>query len=150
MLKHGVVFLHFVIVSCNSVPDSNSYTHHEIVRDTLIIYDIEGISTEGGEAKVNYVNGRIFKSVTSIYGESGQATIIYEFETDKIKVIETKYSYNTTIDNVKSEEDMKLEYETSYFIDFYGNIIGKKIPNRIDIFREFKKFIPFELSKKKY
>ena len=57
-------------------------------KDTLIIYNIKGISTEGAEAKVNYVNGKIAKSVTNIYGETGQSTIIYEFDTDKIKVSE--------------------------------------------------------------
>lgn len=62
-------------------------------KDTLITYNIEDISTEGAEAKVNYVNGKIAKSVTNIYGETGQSTIIYEFDTDKIKVSETKYSY---------------------------------------------------------
>ena len=117
-----------------------------MAKDTLITYDIEGISAEGVGTKVNYVNGKISKSVTSIYGETGQATIIYEFGVDKIKVWETKYSYKSRIENVKSDEDMQLSYERSYLIDFKGNLIGKEIPDRIDIFKEFKEVVPFELK----
>jgi hypothetical protein len=124
---------------------NNKSDFSKVAKDTLITYDIEGISTEGAETKVNYVNGKITKSVTSIYGETGQAKIIYEFETDKIKVLETKYSYKSGIENVKSDEDMQLDYEISYFIDFKGNLLGKEIPDRIDIFKEFKEAIPFEL-----
>lgn len=151
MMKYIIVCLSFVIVSCNfshkqemgSVNNKSDFS--TMAKDTLITYDIEGISTEGAGTKVNYVNGKITKSVTSIYGETGQATIIYEFETDKIKVLETKYSYKSGIENVKSDEDMQLDYEISYFIDFKGNLLGKEIPDRIDIFKEFKEAVPFEL-----
>lgn len=82
-------------------------------KDTLITYNIEDISTEGAEAKVNYVNGKIAKSVTNIYGETGQSTIIYEFDTDKIKVSETKYFIKTDIKNVRSDKDVlfRLKYK---------------------------------------
>ena len=62
------------------------------------------------------------------------------------KVFETKYFYKTELENVKSDEDMQLDYEISYFIDFKGNLIGKEIPGRIDIFNEFKEIVPFELK----
>jgi len=151
MMKYIIVCLSFLIVSCNfshkqemgSVNNKSDFS--KVVKDTLITYDIEGISAEGAGAKVNYVNGKITKSVTSIYGETGQATIIYEFETEKIKVLETKYSYKSGIENVKSGEDMQLDYEISYFIDFNGNIIGKEMPDRIDIFKDFKEKVHFEL-----
>ena len=152
MLKYIIVYLQFVIASCNcnhaqeTGSSNNKPDFITITQDTLITYDIKGISTEGAGAKVNYVSGKITKSVTSIYGETGQATIIYEFDTDKIKVLETKYSYKTTIENIKSEKDMKLEYKISYIIDFKGNLIGKEIPKRIDVFKEFKEAVPFELK----
>lgn len=151
MMKYIIVCLSFVIVSCNFSHKqemrnlNNKSDFSKVAKDTLITYDIEGISIEGAETKVNYVNGKIIKSVTSIYGETGQAKIIYEFETDKIKVLETKYSYKSGIENVKSDEDMQLDYEISYFIDFKGKLLGKEIPDRIDIFKEFKEAIPFEL-----
>lgn len=140
-----------MIVACNFSHKQemggviNKSDFSKVTKDTLITYDIEGISAEGAETKVNYVNGKITKCVTSIYGETGQAKIIYEFGADKIKVLETKYSYKSGIENVKSDEDMQLDYEISYFIDFKGNLLGKEIPDRIDIFKEFKEAIPFEL-----
>lgn len=152
MMKYIIVCLSFVIVSCKfsskqemgSINNKSDFS--KVAKDTIITYDIEGVSAEGAGAKVNYVNGKITKSVTSIYGETGQATITYEFDTDKIKVLETKYSYKTTIENVKSDKYMKLDYEISYFIDFKGNLIGKEIPDRIDIFKFFKNAVPFELK----
>lgn len=152
MMKYIIVCLSFVIVSCNFSPKqemrsiNNKPDFSKVAKDTIITYDIEGISAEGTGAKVNYVNGKITKSVTSIYGETGQATITYEFDNDKIKVFETRYSYKTTIESVKSDKDMKLDYEISYFIDFKGNLIGEEIPDRIDIFKEFKDAVPFELK----
>lgn len=152
MMKYIIICLSFVIVSCKfsskqemrSINNKSDFS--KVVKDTIITYDIEGISAEGVGAKVNYVNGKISTSVTSIYGETGQATITYEFDTDKIKVLETKYSYKTMIENVQSDKNMKLDYEISYFIDFKGNLTGKEIPNRIDIFKEFKDAVPFELK----
>lgn len=151
-MKYIIVCLFFVIVSCNfahkkemgSVNNKSDFS--VVAQDTLITYDIEVISTEGAGAKVNYVNNRITKSIIGIYAGTWQATIIYEFEMDKIKVFETKYFYKTELENVKSDEDMQLDYEISYFIDFKGNLIGKEIPGRIDIFNEFKEIVPFELK----
>lgn len=151
MMKYIIICLSFLTVSCNFAHKqekgsvNNKSDFNVVAKDTLITYDIEGISTEGAGTKVNYVNGKISKSVTSIYGETGQGVVIYEFETDKIKVMETKYSYKSGIENVKSNEDMQLDYEISYFIDFRGNLIGKEIPERIDIFKEFQEVVPFEL-----
>lgn len=150
-MKHLIVCLFFGIVSCNfshkqemeSVNNKSDFS--KVARDTLITYDIDGISTEGTGADVNYVNGKITKSVVSIYAGTWQATIVYHFETNRIKVLETKYYYKTEIENVKSDEDMQLDYERSYFIDFKGNLIGKEIPDRIDIFKEFKEVVPFQL-----
>lgn len=105
MMKYIIVCLSFVIVSCKfsskqemgSINNKSDFS--KVAKDTIITYDIEGVSAEGAGAKVNYVNGKITKSVTSIYGETGQATITYEFDTDIIKVLETKYSYKLSKSN---------------------------------------------------
>lgn len=114
-------------------------------NEKSIIYKIEGLSSEGAEAKVNYVNGKISKSITTVYGETAQATIIYEFEAQKIKVLETKYSYKRMIEDVESDNDMSLDYRISYFIDYDGKVVGAEAPEHIDIFREFQRVVPFEL-----
>ncbi len=124
---------------------NSNYDFSKVLKDTLITYELDGISLEGTETKVNYINSKITKSFTSIYGETGLATIIYEFGTDKIKVLETKYSYKSGIEKVKSNKDLKLDYKICYFIDFKGNLLGKDITDRIDIFKEFKEAVPFEL-----
>lgn len=114
-------------------------------NETSITYNIEGISSEGAEAKVNYVNGKISKSITTVYGETAQATIIYEFGAEKIKVLETKYSYKRMLEDVESDNDMSLDYRISYFIDYDGKVVGAEAPEHIDIFREFQRVVPFEL-----
>lgn len=114
-------------------------------NEKSITYNIEGISSEGAEAKVNYVNGKILKSITTVYGETGQATIIYEFGAEKIKVLETKYSYKRMIEDVESDNEMSLDYRISYFIDYDGKVVGAEAPEHIDIFREFQRVVPFEL-----
>lgn len=48
---------------------------------------------------------------------------------------------------MNSLEDMQIDYEIVYFIDFNGSIIGKDMPNRIDIYKEFIKAVPFEINK---
>ncbi|GEM_PF-3644079 len=113
-------------------------------NETTITYNIEGISSEGAEAKVTYVNGKISRSIISIYGEAGQATIIYEFGAEKIKVLETKYSYKSRIDEVESDSDLSLDYKISYFINYDGEIVGAEKPEHIDIFQEFQRVVPFE------
>jgi hypothetical protein len=151
MLNYIIVCVFFVLVSCNPIHKQEAGRGHNeldfnmMAKDTLVTYDIEGISTEGTVANVNYVNGKITKSVINIYGETGQARILYKFDIDKIKVLETKYSYKMGIENVKSDEDMQIDYEIEYFIDFKGNLLGKEISDRIDIFKEFREVVPFEL-----
>lgn len=130
------------ILTEDIIPDFQLST---ATNEKSITYNIEGISSEGAEAKVTYVNGKISKSITSIYGETGQATIIYEFGAEKIKVLETKYSYKSRIEEVESDRDLSLDYRISYFIDYDGKVVGAEAPEHIDIFREFQRVVPFEL-----
>jgi|SRR5690554_799152 len=146
MVKY-IICLSFVITSCDfSSRKEREVTTNITHKDTLILYNIEGISTEGVEAKVHYSNSEIAKSITNVYACTWQATIIHEFGLEKIKVTETKYFYTTEIENVQTEEDLHLDYEIVYFIDFEGNLIDNEINDRIDIFREFKETVPFELK----
>ncbi|WP_249169262.1 hypothetical protein [Porphyromonas levii] len=156
MVKYTIIrlflalLLLFSFASCNLAHKAkkeasvNSY-FSTATNETLITYNIEGISSEGAEAKVNYVNGKISKSITTIYGETGQATIIYLFETEKIKVLESRYSYRCMIEDVESDNDLLLDYRISYFINYNGELVGAGIPNHIDIFQEFQRVVPFKL-----
>lgn len=153
MLKYTIVVsLSFGIVSCNFKNKqerkkiNNNSQHNTIVKDTLITYDIEGISAEGAECIASYRNGKVVKCSTNVYGETGQATIVYQFESNRIKVSETKYSYRKELENLKFDEDMRLDYKKSYLIDFKGNIIGQPIQVRTDIFQEIETTVRFELK----
>ena len=146
-----IVFIVVAIASCIPVKDqkseniANESRISGTVKDTSITYSIDGISVEGTECKATYVNGIISSCITNVYGESGQATIEYKFEADRIQVKETKYSYKTRIENVRSEKDIQLDCERSYYIDFNGRVIGDSLQDRIDIYEKFKSAVPLEL-----
>ena len=147
MIKYISIFLLFI--SCNGVQKKESLISNEqkvILRDTVVTYSLEGISTEGAEVKVNYNSGKISKSETIVYGEKGTAIIVYKFEDERIKVFETQYSYKTSFDNIESENDIKLTKEQIYYLDYNGSVIGDSIKDRIDIFKEFKDEIPFNIK----
>lgn len=117
-----------------------------IKKDTTITYDIEGISAEGTEAITKYIDGKISESTINVYGETGQATIRYVFSDDKINVTEKQYAYKAGLESVNSEKDMKLKKEISYVLNRNGMPIGKADKDRLDIFPEFKKAVPFVLD----
>jgi hypothetical protein len=115
-------------------------------KDTTIIFDIEGISAEGTEAITKYIDGKISESTINVYGETGQATIRYVFLNDKINVTEKLYTYKAGLESVNSEKDMKLKKELSYVINRNGTPLGKADKDRLDVFPEFKKVVPFVLD----
>ncbi len=115
-------------------------------RETSVVYAIEGISTEGAEAKVYYLDSRIKEAHIDIYGETGKTEVAYFFNQNDIDVVETVYLYKKMITDVKSHDDINLEYELKYKIDYDGKRIGvgKQI-NYTDIFSNFKEVVPFEI-----
>jgi hypothetical protein len=117
-----------------------------VINDTTIVYDIENISSEGAEAVVRYAGKKIKESTISIYGETGQAKIIYTFSPNIIKVTEKEFAYKEDLKKVSSDKDMKIKKEITYTIDLNGKLIGDADKERIDIFQEFKKAVPFELK----
>lgn len=156
MKKINYISIVTLLLSCGSnelktAKQQNSdvvqQTNETIVeKDTIIVYDIDNISSEGTEAVVKYHNGKIQESTISIYGETGQAKIIYLFSTDSIYVMEKEYAYNEDLKKVSSEKDMKIKKEINYIIDWNGQLIGNSGKDRLDVFQEFKKVVPFKLS----
>lgn len=116
------------------------------VKDTTIVYDIENISSEGAEAVVKYSDKKIKESTITIYGETGQAKIIYSFSSDLINVTEKKFAYKEDLKKVSSDKDMKVKNEITYTIDLNGKLIGYADKEKIDVFQEFKKVVPFEIK----
>lgn len=147
MIRYIFIFLLFV--SCNGLQKKDSTINNNqrvTPKDTVITYNLEGVSTEGAQVEVNYKSGKISKSETIVYGETGKAIIVYEFENNRIKVFETRYSYKTNFENVKSDDDIQLSKEQIYYLDYNGNVIEGTDNERVDIFQEFKRDIPFSVK----
>ncbi|WP_133177561.1 hypothetical protein [Chitinophaga parva] len=116
--------------------------------DTTVSFSIDGLSSEGSEASVHYVNGRISTAKWSIFGETGQLFIEYKFLTDgTVKASEKKYEYKTDLTSVSSDSDMELISSFCCTLDTNGILRSK--PNArgfVDVFAAFKKAVPFELK----
>ncbi|REC52551.1 MULTISPECIES: hypothetical protein [Chryseobacterium] len=149
MVKFLIVFLFFI--SCNPT-EKNKYvqisedSHKIIPKDTVIIYDIEGISSEGTEAVVTYKNKKIYESKINIYGETGQAKLIYKFLSKNIEITENRYVYKGDIESVNDKNDLILANSIKYNIDYTGKILSNNPKDYIDVFKEFKESVPFELK----
>jgi len=114
--------------------------------DTVINYSIEGLSSEGSEAIVHYMKGVITEANIDIYGETEKYEINYHFMDDSINVIQKRYKYNKEIENVNSKKDFSLVKKLSYSLNLNGEFKTKTNVGKIDIFKEFKKVVPFSLK----
>lgn len=118
-----------------------------IPKDTTIVYDIEGISAESSEAKVNYINGVIRDVEWHIYGETGQMLISYTFQQNgTIKALEKTYAYPAGLESVKSDKDIQLKTTLSYQLDSNGVLLSKMADKGfVNVFPDFKKNVPLKL-----
>lgn len=128
--------------------DSNTIGQSKspFLSDTTIEYKIEGLSSEGTSVIAKYTRGKLKECNISVYGETGQNRISYNFNGDKIDVLEKQLIYNSPLEKTKSEKNMKVKKEIKYVLDLNGNLIGKADEERTDIFMEFKKVVPFEMK----
>lgn len=114
--------------------------------DTTIIYNIEGISSEGSEAKAIYKKNKIVKSEVSIYGETGQIQIEYSFDNDTINVIEKQFGYKIGGIDTNQLNELILKKQLEYKMNTTGKLIGNPSVERTDIFKEFTKSVPMQLN----
>lgn len=130
-----------IYTQINDIKDSNNYT--------IINYYIEGLCSEGAEAKAYYENKNIKKIDLFIACSGGQERLIYKFDGIRklIEVNDKKYLYKTQLDSVKSDSDMYLNEENNYIITFDNKIFGDiKQENALNIFKTIKDNIPFEIK----
>lgn len=135
--------------------NTNTYSQNVVISQdtvitisqntTIIIYSIENISSEGAEAIIRYVQGRISLCKINIYGEMGRANLIYKFSKNMIKVTEKDYNYEVPFMQV-TDKDIKLIKNFSYKMDLNGVLLEKVDSDRIDIFQELKDAVPFVLK----
>ncbi|NDV96579.1 hypothetical protein D0T84_16895 [Dysgonomonas sp. 521] len=147
MMKQFFIFfsLLFLLFSNNGMLRAQQDAK-QLLSDTTIVYFVDGVSAEGTEAIVKYMNGKITESLMEIYGETGRAIIKYTFTENKIAVNEKYYKYKVYFSEIESGDDIALESEKDYCLDMDGNIMGAQVEDRIDVFNEFKEAVPFRLE----
>lgn len=152
-MKTMLISLVLALASCN-LKDSNepksvktiTKENDVIKKDTIITYNIDGISSEGTEAKVIYKKQKIYESEINVYGETGQVKLTYKFFSTDIEVTENSYKYKEGLKSVNSKDDLILSNSVKYYIDYSGKVLSNNIKEYIDIFKEFKASVPFELK----
>jgi len=92
------------------------------------------------------MKGVITEANIDIYGETEKYEINYHFMDDSINVIQKRYKYNKEIENVNSKKDFSLVKKLSYSLNLNGEFKTKTNVGKIDIFKEFKKVVPFSLK----
>jgi hypothetical protein len=103
-------------------------------------FQLEDVGTEGNEGIAYYVGDSLKKIELDVYTSMWKYQIQYFLLKTNIDVIEKTY-------NISNESSSKigLVKEITYSIDMNGKPIGNEGKERIDIFREFKKSVPFEI-----
>jgi hypothetical protein len=101
-------------------------------------FQLEDVGTEGNEGFAYYINDSLKKVECDIYTSMWRYHIQYYIINNRIDVIERTY-------NITYNKSKKVK-EITYTIDLKGKLIGDADKERIDIFQEFKKAVPFELK----
>ena len=116
------------------------------IKDTLIEYAIDGLSLEGGIARVNYHEGEIEKAVLRLFGEHGQTRIEYRFWPEIIQVKKQEFAYPNGIEEVHNDSDMELLHELNYSIDSNGKYTLPGMHIDTAAFKALKEAVPFDLD----
>ena len=141
LLIFSLIFLFAACQSKKSLTLNNSTIS---VSDTIINYDINDLSTEGGEATARYLNGKIDSAFVIIFGESGQSKITYKYHSDgTISGFQKDITYATdSLDNPNQEKtNTSKDYKFNLtkegglltniadkdFINYYPDIV-KQLP----------------------
>ncbi|RZJ81448.1 MAG: hypothetical protein EOO47_04195 [Flavobacterium sp.] len=104
------------------------------------------LSLEGNEGKAFYFNGKLQKIEIVFFGETGKAETTYTFFNEIVNVTEKRFSYNGSLTDVKSEDDIKLAEETRYRLDLKGNLIdGNGDKSSDETFLLLMSYIPLSL-----
>jgi len=133
--------------SVNTVNDVLIHEKSRILKDTIITYSIDGVSTEGAGVEAKYINGEIKDCNIQIYGEMGKVYIDYSFVGDSIKAMEQRFTYKVYFTEVKSDEDIQAIDTVCYVIDRKGKFLqGDKEEYNDYFYQEFRKTVPFILK----
>ena len=147
MFYKTLFFSTLIILSClscsNKEQSISNTSDAALMKDTIISYDLENISSEGTEAIVTYKNRIATKATINIYGETGKIIITYLFNKNIISVQEEIISYISLL-NEDSLEVIPIS-KISYFLDYKGHFKGKKRIRYTDIFKSFMETVPLKI-----
>lgn len=101
-------------------------------------FSLEDVGTEGNAGVAYYLNNRLQKVKMDIYTSMWETNLLYIFNNTNIIVTQRTY-------NIYKKKELVKEF--SYKMDFKGMPLEKVESDRIDIFPELEKTIPFNLSK---
>lgn len=108
------------------------------ITDTIKYqFTLEDVGTEGNEGIAYYYKDSVRKVEINIYTSMWKTYLLYIFENKLIKV--TERTFNTY-------EDIQLVRDYSYTMDFNGNILEKVNSDRVDVYKDLKKVVPFILK----
>ena len=127
-------------------PLSINLTSYKIVDSTTKTikahFDFNDFSNEGGEGFAYYdkLTRKISKSLIILYGERNRTEIEYNFSDSRINATEREYNYLESIDQIKSDSDIKLDTIINYYLAYK---VGKDLNQ---IYNEFRKIVPLKLE----
>ena len=116
-------------------------------KDTIITYDIDGLSSEGCEAKAHYLIGNINDISVVCYSETGrfESTLVF-LTKDEISVKEKTYKYKSVLTEVKTNSDIVLKDSFMYKVNIKGELLTV-MENKgiLNIYNDIKSKIPLTL-----
>jgi hypothetical protein len=134
-------------VSTNFVFDST-----QRYADTTIAFEVSEVGAEGCGVDAHYLDGLLSTLKIVVFGCSGRSECLIVFwDNEKIVVVEKCYKYRGSIGNIKSDEDMVLDFTLCYKLDSNGRVIGGVLggdrENSLrEIYREIMGLIPKEIK----
>lgn len=117
-----------------------------VQQDTMITYDLDDISAEGGEAAVSYMGGQVRSAEIRVFGETGQVRLSCDFKGDSVRVSEQRFSYTTDLMHVNSKKQIHLDSVKKYVMDLQGRSADPAANGSSEIFRAFREKVPFILG----
>ena len=114
-----------LIASCQNKKNLTLNNNTISVSDTIINYDINDLSTEGGEATARYINGKIDSAFVIIFGESGQSKITYKYNSDAtITGFQKDITYATdSLDN-PNQEKTNTSKDYKFYLTKEGGLLS--------------------------
>lgn len=132
------------LIARESAAINASLLNNLAYNDTAITYDLEGLSTEGGEAKAFYHNDKLYKCEATVFGGSGQTELFYLVSNGTITVTEIRFKYTVPKEMLSCPAEIQATDTLRYHFDKTGKMVSTT-PGKYDLalYRAIIKRVPF-------